>query len=101
LNYTYRALDRFGVHPFSARATSRALDLLLLRNLNDPASPAATNNIGNQVALVSATAIHGGTWRMAYRPDSIWVVATLLGVFSRQKKNAIVDIGSVSSKASD
>jgi len=101
LNYTYRALDRFGVHPFSARATSRALALLLLRNLNDPASPAATNNSGNQVALVSATAIHGGTWRMAYRPDSIWVVATLLGVFSRRKKNAIVDVDSASSKASD
>jgi hypothetical protein len=101
LNYTYRALDRFGVHPFSAQATSRALALLLLRNLNDPASPAATNNSGDQVALVSATAIHGGTWRMAYRPDSIWVVATLLGVFSRQKKNAIVDVDSASSKASD
>ena len=101
LNYTYRALDRFGVHPFSAQATSRALALLLLRNLNDPASPAATNNSGNQVALVSATAIHGGTWRMAYRPDSIWVVATVLGVFSRQKKNAIVEVDSASSKASD
>lgn len=101
LNYTYRALDRFGVHPFSAQATSRALALLLLRNLNDPASPAATNNSGDQVALVSATAIHGGTWRMAYRPDSIWVVATVLGVFSRQKKNAIVEVDSASSKASD
>jgi hypothetical protein len=101
LNYTYRALDRFGVHPFSAQATSRALALLLLRNLNDPASPAATNNSGNQVALVSATAIHGGTWRMAYRPDSIWVVATVLGVFSRQKKNAIVEVDSALSKASD
>jgi hypothetical protein len=101
LNYTYRALDRFDVHPFSAQATSRALALLLLRNLNDPASPAATNNSGDQVALVSATAMHGGTWRMAYRPDSIWVVATLLGVFSRQKKNAIVDVDSASSKASD
>jgi len=92
LNYTYKGLARFGVHPFSAQATSRALALLLLRNLNDPASPAAVKNNSNQVALVSATAIHGGVWRMAYRPESIWVVATVLGFFSRRKPNAIVEV---------
>lgn len=101
LNYTYKGLARFGVHPFSAQATSRALALLLLRNLNDPASPAAPQNSVNQVALVSATAIHGGVWRMAYRPESIWVVATVLGFFSRRKPNAIVEVDSASGKASD
>ncbi len=100
LNYTYKGLARFGVYPFSAQATSRALALLLLRNLNDPASPAAVTN-NNQVALVSATAIHGGVWRMAYRPESIWVVATILGIFSRRKKNAIVEVDSAANKARD
>lgn len=101
LNYTYKGLARFGVHPFSAQATSRALALLLLRNLNDPASPASVLSNGNQVALVSATAIHGGAWRMAYRPESIWVAATVLGFFSLLKKNAIVEVDSLSNKTRD
>jgi hypothetical protein len=80
LNYTYKGLARFGVYPFSAAATRRVMALLLLRNLNDSNSPAAPANSANQIALVSATAIHGGTWRLAYRPEAIWVPATLLGL---------------------
>lgn len=94
LNYTYRGLARFGVYPFSAQATRRAMALLLLRNLNDPASVAAPANSSNQVGLVGATAIHGGVWRMAYRPESIWIAATVLGFFRRSNKNAIVRVES-------
>jgi hypothetical protein len=68
--------------------------LLLLRNLNDPSSVAAAANSFNQLDLVSATSIHGGTWRMAYQPESIWVAATVLGFFSRKKDSAIVDFDS-------
>ena len=94
LNYTYKGLARFGVYPFSARATRRVMALLLLRNLNDPSSVAAAANSFNQLDLVSATSIHGGTWRMAYQPESIWVAATVLGFFSRKKDSAIVDFDS-------
>jgi hypothetical protein len=81
LNYTYRGLDRFGVRPFSALETRRAMALLLLSKLHDTATSARHTDA---VALVSATAIHGGTWRLAYRPDSIWVPATVYGWFSRK-----------------
>jgi hypothetical protein len=94
LNYTYKGLARFGVYPFSARATRRVMALLLLRNLNDPSSVAATANSANQLNLVSATSIHGGTWRMAYQPESIWVAATVLGFFSSKKASAIIDFDS-------
>ena len=98
LNYTYKGLARFGVYPFSAAATRRVMALLLLRNLNDSTSPAAPANSGNQVRLVSATSVHGATWRLAYRSESIWVVATVLGFFSRRDKNAIVEIESQSNR---
>lgn len=91
LNYTYKGLARFGIYPFSAQATRRVMALLLLRNLNDPSAVAAPANSSNQVALVSSTAVHAGTWRTAYQPDSIWVVATVLGFFSRKKDSAIID----------
>jgi hypothetical protein len=98
LNYTYKGLARFGVYPFSAAATRRVMALLLLRNLNDSNSPAAPANSGNQVRLVSATSVHGATWRLAYSSESIWVVATVLGFFSRRDKNAIVEIDSPSNR---
>ena len=98
LNYTYKGLARFGVYPFSAAATRRVMALLLLRNLNDSNSPAAPANSGNQVRLVSATSVHGATWRLAYSSESIWVVATVLGFFSRRDKNAIVEIESQSNR---
>ena len=80
LNKTYRGLRRFAVEPFDAKVTRRAMALILLRNLHDPASPASPqNSVGNPVALVSATAIHGGIWRLGYHPDTIWVAATLFG----------------------
>jgi hypothetical protein len=98
LNYTYKGLARFGVYPFSAAATRRVMTLLLLRNLNDSNSPAEPANSGNQVRLVSATSVHGATWRLAYSSESIWVVATVLGFFSRRDKNAIVEIDSQSNR---
>lgn len=98
LNYTYKGLARFGVYPFSAAATRRVMALLLLRNLNDSDSPAAAANSGNQVRLVSATSVHGATWRLAYRSESIWVVATVLGFFSRRDKKAIVEIDAQSDR---
>lgn len=101
LNYTYKGLARFGVYPFSAAATRRVMSLLLLRNLNDSDSPAAPANSANQVRLVSATSVHGGTWHLAYNPDSIWVVATVLGFFSRRKKNAVVEINSQHDKLTE
>lgn len=79
LNYTYRGLGRFGVKPFSAVETRRAMALLLLRNLT-----AASARQTDAVALVSANAIHGGTWRLAYKPDTIWVPATFYGWLSRK-----------------
>ena len=85
LEKTYRGLWRFGVEPFSAAATSRALALILLRNLHDPKSPAAPQNSAKSpLAMVSATGIHGGVWRLGYHPESIWVPATVLGWFAKK-----------------
>jgi len=89
LNYTYKGLARFGVYPFSAQATSRALALLLLRNLNDPAAPGAAANSSDQTALVSATSIHAGVWRLPYRPESIWVPATFIGILSVRAQSSL------------
>lgn len=83
LNHTYRGLWRFGVKPFTAKATRRAMALLLLRNLHDPA---ARSRAADPVALVSDSAIHGGTWRTAYRTESIWIPATILGWLSRKNR---------------
>lgn len=81
LEKTYRGLPSLGVEPFTAAETRRAMALLLLRNLHDENSPAApANSISDPIAMVSATAIHGGIWRLGYRPESIWVFATLLGL---------------------
>jgi hypothetical protein len=85
LEKTYRGLGAFGIAPFEATAARRAMALILLRNLHDPASPAAPQNSAKSpVAMVSATAIHGGIWRLGYHPDSIWVAATLLGWLRRK-----------------
>jgi hypothetical protein len=85
LEKTYRGLGIFGIAPFEASAARRAMALILLRNLHDPASPAAPQNIAaSPVAMVSATAIHGGTWRLGYRPDTIWIAATLFGWLRRK-----------------
>ncbi len=84
---TYRGLWRFGVEPFSAAATSRAMALILLRNLHDPKSPAAPQNSAKSpLAMVSATAIHGGVWRLGYHPESIWVPATVLGWLAKKTR---------------
>jgi hypothetical protein len=87
LEKTYRGLWRFGVEPFSASATSRAMALILIRNLHDPKSPAAPQNSAKSpLAMVSATAIHGGVWRLGYHPESIWVPATVLGWFAKKTR---------------
>lgn len=84
LEKTYRGLGRFGVLPFEAAYARRAMALIMLRNLHDENSIAnPKNSATNRVALVSATAIHGGIWRSGYHPDSIWVMATLLGWLSK------------------
>lgn len=85
LEKTYRGLHHFGVVPFESSAARRAMALILLRNLHDQSSPAAAqNSLKQPVAMVSATAIHGGTWRLGYRPDTIWVAATLFGWLRRK-----------------
>ena len=87
LEKTYRGLWRFGVVPFSAAATSRAMALILLRNLHDPKSPAAPQNSAKSpLSMISATAIHGGVWRLGYHPESIWVPATFLGWFAKKTR---------------
>ena len=84
---TYRGLPRFAVEPFDAKTTSRAMALILLRNLHDPAAPAAPRNSAKSpLAMVSATAIHGGVWRLGYHPETIWVPATALGWFARKTR---------------
>lgn len=75
LEATYRGGPSFGIFPFEVATAKSAMAALLLRNLHDPRAAG--------IADSPRTAVHGGTWRMAYFPDSVWIAATLLGFLRR------------------
>jgi hypothetical protein len=77
LRASYRGAPLFGVKPFEVKVAKSAAAAVLARDLNDPAS---FENKETTTELHAFSAVHGGLWGLAYRPRSIWIAATVLGL---------------------
>jgi len=77
LRASYQGAPLFGVKPFEVKVAKSAAAAVLARDLNDPKS---FTNKETTTELLSFSAIHGGLWGLAYRPRSIWIAATVLGL---------------------
>jgi hypothetical protein len=77
LRASYQGAPLFGVKPFEVKVAKSAAAAVLARDLNDPAS---FTNKQTTTDLHTFSAVHGGLWGLAYRPRSIWIAATLLGL---------------------
>lgn len=81
LNATYRGAPKFGLKPFKVQDATLATTALLLKDLHGPMPQRGST------ALHTDAAIHGGLWRLAYSPATVWTRATFLGwlgLFSRR-----------------
>ena len=78
LHATYAGGPKFGLIPLDNEVARAASAAVLVA---DVLQRAHSNRMGeSMVAIHQETAIHGGLWRVAYRPNSIWVPATILGI---------------------
>jgi hypothetical protein len=77
LRASYQGAPLFGVKPFEVDVAKSASAACLVRDVLDPN---AYSNKGTTTGLQCFSAIHGGLWRIAYRPKSVWIAATLLGL---------------------
>ena len=77
LRASYHGAPLFGVKPFEVDIAKSAAAAALVRDVLDPT---AYSNKDTTTELQCFSAIHGGLWRIAYRPRSIWIAATLLGL---------------------
>jgi hypothetical protein len=77
LRASYQGAPLFGVKPFEVDVAKSASAACLVRDVLDPN---AYSNKDTTTQLQCFSAIHGGLWRIAYRPKSVWIAATLLGL---------------------
>jgi hypothetical protein len=77
LRASYQGAPLFGVKPFEVKVAKSAAAAVLARDLNDPTS---FTDKDTTTELHAFSAVHGGLWGLAYRPRSIWIAATLLGL---------------------
>lgn len=77
LRASYQGAPLFGVKPFEVTVAKSAAAAVLVRDLNDPTS---FTNKETTTELHAFSAVHGGLWGLAYRPRSIWIAATVLGL---------------------
>jgi hypothetical protein len=77
LRASYQGAPLFGVKPFEVDVAKSASAAALVRDVMDPNAYA---NKDTTTELQGFSAIHGGLWRIAYRPKSVWIAATLLGL---------------------
>jgi hypothetical protein len=73
LNAVYRGGPKFGLQPFEVSEATLATTALLIRDLHGPMPQRGSTS------LHSESAIHGGLWRLIYRPAQVWTRATLIG----------------------
>jgi len=73
LKATYRGAPEFGLKPFTVRDATLATTALLIRDLHGPMPQRGSTNLHTE------SAIHGGLWRLIYRPAQVWTRATLIG----------------------
>jgi hypothetical protein len=77
LRASYQGAPLFGVKPFEVDVAKSAAAAALVRDVLDTT---AYSNKDTTTELQCFSAIHGGLWRIAYRPRSVWIAATLLGL---------------------
>ena len=77
LRASYQGAPLFGVKPFEVDVAKSASAAALVRDVMDPK---AYPNKETTTELQCFSAIHGGLWRIAYRPKSVWIAATLIGL---------------------
>jgi hypothetical protein len=77
LRASYQGAPLFGVKPFEVDVAKSASAAALVRDVMDPK---AYPNKETTTELQCFSAIHGGLWRIAYRPRSVWIAATLIGL---------------------
>ena len=77
LRASYQGAPLFGVKPFEVDVAKSASAAALVRDVMDPK---AYSNKNTTTELQCFSAIHGGLWRIAYRPRSVWIAATLIGL---------------------
>ena len=77
LRASYQGAPLFGVKPFEVDVAKSASAAVLVRDVLDPS---AYSNKDTTTELQCFSAIHGGLWRIPYRPASVWIAATLLGL---------------------
>lgn len=83
LNATYRGAPSFGLVPFEVQDAAIAATAVLIRDLQ------GIMHSRGSTSLHTDNAIHGGLWRLMYRPSSVWTRATLIGwpgVFTRRSR---------------
>jgi hypothetical protein len=85
LRASYRGAPLFGVKPFEVDVAKSASAAALVRDVMDPK---AYSNKNTTTELQCYSAIHGGLWRIAYRPKSVWIAATLMGLPALLKRGS-------------
>ena len=83
LRASYKGAKHFGFIPFGVPITQTLSAALLIEHLRQPLHSDPLDPAQLSVRL----AVHGGLWRTAYEPQSVWVPATvrgLLGWFSSE-----------------
>ena len=73
LKATYRGAPKFGLQPFMVSDATMATTAMLIRDLHGPMKQRGSTS------LHTDSAIHGGLWRLIYRPSLVWTRATVLG----------------------
>jgi len=85
LRASYQGAPLFGVKPFDVDVAKSASAAALVRDVLDPN---AYLNKDTTTQLQCFSAIHGGLWRIAYRPKSVWIAATLMGLPALLKRGS-------------
>jgi len=85
LRASYQGAPLFGVKPFEVDVAKSASAAALVRDVLDPN---AYLNKDTTTQLQCFSAIHGGLWRIAYRPKSVWIAATLMGLPALLKRGS-------------
>ena len=83
LRASYLGAPLFGVKPFEVDVAKSASAAALVR---DVFYERAYSNKETTCELQTFSAIHGGLWRLPYRPKSVWLAATILGLPALLKK---------------
>jgi hypothetical protein len=77
----YRGAHRFDIEVFEPATTNALMAALLVHDLRTTSGAADPRvALAHPLDLFTANAVHGGVWRLAYRPRSALPLAALLGL---------------------